>query len=207
MNTNWNDKDTKFHPDSALDFLPVEHMRELQLQRLKAVVRLAYDRVKLVRERMDERGVKPSDIRSLKDIALLPFMQKTDLRDTYPYGLFAVDMSEVIRLHASSGTTGKPIVVGYTAEDLAVWESTVRRALLMYGVRRGDIVQVSYGYGLFTGGLGAHGGAQSLGCTVVPASGGNTERQVMLLKDFGVTAMACTPSYFIHVIEQAQKMG
>lgn len=207
MNTNWNDKDTKFHPDSALDFLPVEHMRELQLQRLKAVVRLAYDRVKLVRERMDERGVKPSDIRSLKDIALLPFMQKTDLRDTYPYGLFAVDMSEVIRLHASSGTTGKPIVVGYTAEDLAVWESTVRRALLMYGVRRGDIVQVSYGYGLFTGGLGAHGGAQSLGCTVVPASGGNTERQVMLLKDFGVTAMACTPSYFIHVVEQAQKMG
>lgn len=207
MNTNWNDKDTKFHPDSALDFLPVEHMRELQLQRLQAVVRLAYDRVKLVRERMDERGVKPSDIRSLKDIALLPFMQKTDLRDTYPYGLFAVDMSEVIRLHASSGTTGKPIVVGYTAEDLAVWESTVRRALLMYGVRRGDIVQVSYGYGLFTGGLGAHGGAQSLGCTVVPASGGNTERQVMLLKDFGVTAMACTPSYFIHVIEQAQKMG
>lgn len=207
MNTNWNDKDTKFHPDSALDFLPVEHMRELQLQRLKAVVRLAYDRVKLVRERMDERGVKPSDIRTLKDIALLPFMQKTDLRDTYPYGLFAVDMSEVIRLHASSGTTGKPIVVGYTAEDLAVWESTVRRALLMYGVRRGDIVQVSYGYGLFTGGLGAHGGAQSLGCTVVPASGGNTERQVMLLKDFGVTAMACTPSYFIHVVEQAQKMG
>lgn len=207
MNTNWNDKNTKFHPDSALDFLPVEHMRELQLQRLQAVVRLAYDRVKLVRERMDERGVKPSDIRSLKDIALLPFMQKTDLRDTYPYGLFAVDMSEVIRLHASSGTTGKPIVVGYTAEDLAVWESTVRRALLMYGVRRGDIVQVSYGYGLFTGGLGAHGGAQSLGCTVVPASGGNTERQVMLLKDFGVTAMACTPSYFIHVIEQAQKMG
>lgn len=207
MNTNWNDKNTKFHPDSALDFLPVEHMRELQLQRLQAVVRLAYDRVKLVRERMDERGVKPSDIRSLKDIALLPFMQKTDLRDTYPYGLFAVDMSEVIRLHASSGTTGKPIVVGYTAEDLAVWESTVRRALLMYGVRRGDIVQVSYGYGLFTGGLGAHGGAQSLGCTVVPASGGNTERQVMLLKDFGVTAMACTPSYFIHVVEQAQKMG
>lgn len=207
MNTNWNDKNTKFHPDSALDFLPVGHMRELQLQRLQAVVRLAYDKVKLVRERMDKKGVKPSDIRTLKDIALLPFMQKTDLRDTYPYGLFAVDMSEVIRLHASSGTTGKPIVVGYTAEDLAVWESTVRRALLMYGVRRGDIVQVSYGYGLFTGGLGAHGGAQSLGCTVVPASGGNTERQVMLLKDFGVTAMACTPSYFIHVIEQAQKMG
>lgn len=207
MNTNWNDKNTKFHPDSALDFLPVGHMRELQLQRLQAVVKLAYDRVKLVRERMDKKGVKPSDIRTLKDISLLPFMQKTDLRDTYPYGLFAVDMSEVIRLHASSGTTGKPIVVGYTAEDLAVWESTVRRALLMYGVRRGDIVQVSYGYGLFTGGLGAHGGAQSLGCTVVPASGGNTERQVMLLKDFGVTAMACTPSYFIHVIEQAQKMG
>lgn len=207
MNTNWNDKNTKFHPDSALDFLPVGHMRELQLQRLQAVVRLAYDKVKLVRERMDKKGVKPEDIHSLKDIALLPFMQKTDLRDTYPYGLFAVDMSEVIRLHASSGTTGKPIVVGYTAEDLAVWESTVRRALLMYGVRRGDIVQVSYGYGLFTGGLGAHGGAQSLGCTVVPASGGNTERQVMLLKDFGVTAMACTPSYFIHVVEQAQKMG
>lgn len=204
---NWNDKTTRFHPDSALDFLPHGHLRELQLQRLQAIVRLAYGRVPLVRERMDERGVKPSDIVSLSDISRLPFMQKTDLRDTYPYGLFAADMSDIVRLHASSGTTGKPIVVAYTAEDMEVWKSTVRRALLMFGVRSGDILQVSFGYGLFTGGLGLHGGGESLGCTVVPASGGNTERQIMLMKDFGVTAAACTPSYFIHLIECAQKMG
>lgn len=207
MSCSWNDKASKFDTQSAVDFLPKEQLAALQLQRLQAIVALAYERVALVKERMDERGVKPSDIKSMKDIALLPFMQKTDLRDTYPYGLFAVDICEVVRLHASSGTTGKPIVVGYTAEDMNVWTSTVRRALSMFGLRAGDVLQNSFGYGLFTGGLGLHSGAESLGCAVVPASGGNTDRQLMLLKDFGVTAISCTPSYFIHLIEGAQKVG
>lgn len=204
---NWNDKEENFHPASANDFLPQKQLKALQLQRLRAIVALAYDRVELVRGRMDEQSVKPSDIRSLEDIAKLPFMEKSDLRDTYPYGLFAVDMNEVVRLHASSGTTGKPIVVGYTKDDMNVWSSTVARALTMYGVRSNDILQVSFGYGLFTGGLGLHSGAEMLGCTVVPASGGNSDRQLMLLKDFGVTAISCTPSYFIHLIEEAQKLG
>jgi Coenzyme F390 synthetase len=206
-NCNWNDTEACFHPTSAVDFLPQAQLRELQLQRLRAIVSLAYDNVEFVRNRMDERGVKPSDIKELKDIAKLPFMQKNDLRDTYPYGLFAVPMSEIVRLHASSGTTGKPIVVGYTAEDMDVWTSTVARSLIMFGIRRGDILQNSFGYGLFTGGLGLHSGAESLGCTVVPVSGGNSERQLMLLKDFGVTAISCTPSYFIHLIEESQKLG
>ena len=167
----------------------------------------AYKNVELIRSRMDEMNVKPSDIKSIKDISKLPFMQKSDLRDTYPFGLFAVGMDEVIRLHASSGTTGKPIVVGYTQDDLNVWESTVRRSMLAFGLSNKDILQNSFGYGLFTGGMGLHGGAQSLGCAVVPASGGNTERQVMLIKDFGATAISCTPSYFVHIIEVAQKMG
>jgi len=207
MNHHWNDNDATFHPDSAMDFLPRAHLREVQVQRLRAIVALAYEHVPLLRERMTTADVKPADIRTLEDITRLPFMEKSDLRDTYPYGLFAVPMSEIVRLHASSGTTGKPIVVGYTHDDMDVWQSTVRRALLMYGLHRGDILQNSYGYGLFTGGLGLHSGAESLGCTVVPVSGGNTERQIMLLRDFGVTAISCTPSYFIHLIEEAQKLG
>ena len=203
----WNDREANFDPVCAVDFLPKECMRALQLQRLQAIVALAYDRVALVRSRMDERGVKPSDIRGLEDISRLPFMQKSDLRDTYPYGLFAVETSEIVRLHASSGTTGKPIVVAYTADDMDVWAGTVERALIMFGVRRGDILQNSFGYGLFTGGLGLHGGAEKLGCTVVPVSGGNSERQLMLMKDFGVTAISCTPSYFIHLIEESHKLG
>ena len=203
----WNDTAAHFHPASAIDYLSLPRLRELQLQRLRAIVSLAHDRVPLVRQRMDARGVKPADIRELADISKLPFMEKTDLRDTYPYGLFAVDMSEVVRLHASSGTTGKPIVVGYTAEDMQVWNEVIARALIMYGLRKGDILQNSFGYGLFTGGLGLHGGAETLGCTVVPVSGGNSERQIMFLKDFGVTAISCTPSYFIHLIEEAKKLN
>ena len=151
--------------------------------------------------------MKPEDIQSLEDIAKLPFMIKTDLRDTYPYGLFACPMKDIVRLHASSGTTGKPIVVGYTQKDLDVWSNTAARAFAACGVTADDVGQVSYGYGLFTGGLGAHYALETLGATVVPASGGNTERQIMLLKDFGVTVMACTPSYFTHLIEVAEKMG
>ena len=171
------------------------------------MVSLAYANVPLFRERMDEQSTRPEDITDIGDISKLPFMDKTDLRNTYPYGLFAVPMSDVVRVHASSGTTGKPIVVGYTREDMDVWVSTVRRALIMYGMHKGDILQNAYGYGLFTGGLGLHYGAESLGCAVVPASGGNTERQIMMLQDFGVTAISCTPSYFIHLIEEANKRG
>ena len=191
----------------AADFMEVGHLRELQLARLRNIVKHAYANVPLFRSRLDERGVRPEHIKTLKDIALLPFFKKTDLRDTYPFGLFAVPMSEVVRLHASSGTTGKPIVVGYTREDLAVWSEVMGRAMSGAGLTKHDIVQVAYGYGLFTGGLGAHCGVEEIGATVVPASVGNTQRQVMLIRDFGVTGICCTPSYFVHLIEQANAVG
>ncbi len=203
----WNDLEGTFFPESALDYMPEARLREVQLQRLKAVTTLAYEKVPLFRDRMDAKGVKPADIRTLTDVRLLPFSVKTDLRDTYPYGLFAVPMSEVVRLHASSGTTGKPIVVGYTAQDMEVWKQVIMRTLYAAGYSRGDIVQNMYGYGLFTGGLGLHGGLEGIGATVIPISGGNSERQIMVMKDFGVTGICCTPSYFIHLIEVAQKMG
>ena len=192
---------------SALDFVRQDYLRELQLERLRKVVQHAYDHVELFRRRMEERKLVPADIRSLADIAKLPFMVKADLRDTYPFGLFAVPMSEVVRLHASSGTTGKPIVVGYTRSDLEVWMEVVKRAMASCGLNRADVIQVSYGYGLFTGGLGAHYGAEALGATVVPTSGGNTKRQIMLMRDFGTTAICCTPSYFNFMIEQAAAEG
>ena len=203
----WNDLQGTFFPESALDYMPASRLREVQLQRLKAAVTLAYDKVKLFRNRMDAKGLVPADVRTLADAANLPFMIKADLRDTYPYGLFAVPMSEVVRLHASSGTTGKPIVVGYTAQDMEVWKQVIMRSLYAAGFSRGDIVQNMYGYGLFTGGLGLHGGLEGIGASVIPISGGNSERQVMVMKDFGVTAVCSTPSYFIHLIEVAQKMG
>ena len=203
----WNDLEGTFFPESALDFMPVERLREVQLQRLKAVTALAYDRVPLFHERMEAKGATPLDVRRLEDVRLLPFTVKNDLRDTYPYGLFAAPMSEVVRLHASSGTTGKPIVVGYTAPDMEVWRQVIMRSLYAAGYARGDIVQNMYGYGLFTGGLGLHGGLEAIGATVIPISGGNSERQIMVMKDFGVTAVCCTPSYFVHLIEIAQKLG
>jgi phenylacetate-CoA ligase len=196
-----------FEPVSAPDFLPVPQLRDLQLQRLQATVQRAYDHVALFRKRMDERGLTPRDIQTLADIAKLPFTVKNDLRDTYPFGLFASPMKEIVRLHASSGTTGKPIVVAYTREDLAVWTNVVVRGLLACGLHKDDIIQVAYGYGLFTGGLGAHYGAEALGATVVPISAGNTPRQLMLMKDFGTTAICCTPSYFLHLIDQAPEVG
>jgi phenylacetate-CoA ligase len=156
---------------------------------------------------MEVRKVTPASIAGLADIARLPFTVKADLRDTYPYGLFASPMEEIVRLHASSGTTGKPIVVGYTRPDLQVWTEVMVRAFAAAGVHRGDVVQNAYGYGLFTGGLGAHYGAEELGATVIPISGGNTERQLMVLQDFGVTAICCTPSYFLHLLERAKEMG
>jgi phenylacetate-CoA ligase len=198
---------TEHHPISAPDFMPVNELRATQLSRLQRTVQQAYDHVPLFHRRLDERGLKPADVRSLEDVRRLPFTVKADLRDTYPYGLFAAPMKEIVRLHASSGTTGKPIVVAYTQDDIRVWTETIMRSLVSCGLHAGDIVQNAYGYGLFTGGLGAHYGAEALGATVIPISGGNTERQLMVMKDFGVTAICCTPSYFLHLIDQSQQMG
>jgi len=196
-----------FQPVSALDYVPRPELEGLQLSRMRAVVQRAYDRVKLFRSRMEERGLTPADMRSLADVAKLPFTVKTDLRDTYPFGLFASPLKEVVRLHASSGTTGKPIVVAYTQADLDVWSSVMVRAFAACGLHEGDVVQNAYGYGLFTGGLGAHYGAEKLGATVIPVSGGNTERQLMVMCDFEVTAICCTPTYFLHLIDRASTMG
>jgi len=197
----------RFHPVSAPDYLPVHLLRDLQLSRLQATVRRAFDHVALVHERMKAQGVQPDDIQSLDDLTRLPFTVKADLRDTYPYGLFACPLSDVVRLHASSGTTGKPIVVAYTQDDLNVWTSVMARALASYGIHRGDIFQNAHGYGLFTGGLGFHYGLEALGATVIPISGGNTDRQVMIMKDFKVTSICATPSYFVHMLERAAEMG
>ncbi len=202
----WNYSPGGFHPESAPDFLPCPQLRDLQLARLRATVQNAWDHVELFRRRLQERGLKPADVRALADLAHLPFTLKTDLRDTYPFGMFARPMTDIVRLHASSGTTGKPIVVAYTQADLDVWASVMVRSFAAAGVHRGDIVQNAYGYGLFTGGLGAHYGAEALGATVIPISGGNTDRQLMLLRDFGVTAICCTPSYMVHLLERAQEM-
>jgi phenylacetate-CoA ligase len=196
-----------FHPVSAPDFLPREQLCDLQLQRLKTTVRHAYDRVALFRKRMDERNMTPADVRSLDDVAELPFTVKTDLRDTYPFGLFATPLEDIVRLHASTGTTGKPIVVAYTRDDIQVWSNVMMRSFAACGLHAGDIIQNAYGYGLFTGGLGAHYGAEALGATVIPISGGNTQRQLTVMVDFGTTAICCTPSYFLHIIDQAQELG
>jgi phenylacetate-CoA ligase len=198
---------SSYHPASAPDFVPVPLLRNLQLQRLQSIVQRAWDRVELFRARLLDLDMEPRDIRCLEDIARLPFTTKTDLRDTYPFGLFASPMHEIVRLHASSGTTGKPIVVAYTKEDVDVWTSVMVRSFAACGLSHGDVVQNAYGYGLFTGGLGAHYGAEGLGATVIPISGGNTDRQIMVMKDFGVTALCSTPSYFLHMVERAAELG
>jgi len=198
---------TGCHPASVPDYTPVPQLRDLQLQRMKAVVARAWQHVELFQSRLADRGLAPGDIRALDDVAKLPFTEKRDLRDTYPFGLFASPMKDVVRLHVSSGTTGKPIVVAYTKEDVDVWTSVLVRSLAGCGLHHGDIVQNAYGYGLFTGGLGAHYGAEALGATVVPTSGGNADRQIMLMKDFGVTAICCTPTYFLHLIDRAAELG
>ncbi|MGA3057264.1 MAG: phenylacetate--CoA ligase [Candidatus Limnocylindrales bacterium] len=202
----WNDPPGGFHPVSAPDYLPRPQLEGVQLQRLQSVVTRAYDRVALYRTRMDERGLTPVSIASLAEIARLPFTVKTDLRDTYPFGLFASPMEEIVRLHASSGTTGKPIVVAYTQADLDVWTEVMVRSFAACGIHRGDVIQNAYGYGLFTGGLGMHYGGEAMGATVIPISGGNTERQLMVMQDFGVTVICCTPSYFLHLLEAAKEM-
>ena len=187
--------------------LPRPELERLQAERLRRVVRYVYERVQPYRERMREAGVSPEDVRHREDVAKLPFMTKRDFRDHYPYGLFAVPLDRVLRIHASSGTTGKPTVVGYTRHDLDVWAEVCARCLAASGARPGDVFQNAYGYGLFTGGLGMHAGAERMGLVVVPASGGNTERQILLLQDFGPKVLACTPSYALTLAEALEARG
>jgi len=184
-----------------------QEMRALQSERLIKLVNHVYNNVAFYRKRMDETGVKPSDIQSIDDIVKLPFTYKTDLRDNYPFGLFAVPMKDIVRVHASSGTTGKPTTVGYTKNDIENWREVVARCLTMAGIGADDIMQISYGYGLFTGGLGVHYGAETTGCSVVPISGGNTRRQLQLMSDFGSTVLACTPSYALHLADALAENG
>ena len=187
--------------------MPVDDIKELQKERLIKTVNHVYKNVPYYAQMMDKAGVKPEDIKELKDLAKLPFTCKQDLRDTYPYGLFAVPLEDVIRLHASSGTTGKQIVVGYTQNDIDVWNEIVARQLCAIGTTKSDKVHVSYGYGLFTGGLGLHGGSQKLGAVTIPVSSGNTARQITIMQDFGSNILCCTPSYAAYIGEAIKEAG
>jgi phenylacetate-CoA ligase len=184
-----------------------DEMTALQSARLVKQVNHVYHNVEFYRKKMQEVGLEPGDIRGLEDIEKLPFTTKADLRDNYPFGLFAVPKSEIVRIHASSGTTGKATVVGYTRRDLDTWSESVARCITMAGLGRNDTIQVAYGYGLFTGGLGAHYGAECVGATVVPQSTGNTKKLVTMMNDFGVTGIMCTPSYLLHIAEVIREMG
>ena len=194
-----------FQPE--IETLPIVQLRQLQSTRLQEQVAYCYTRIPFYKALLDAAGVAPKDIRSIEDIHLLPFMKKMHLRDNYPFGLFAVPKEEVARVHCSSGTTGKPTVVGYTAEDLSIFADTIARSLAAAGCRAGMLLQNAYGYGLFTGGLGLHYGAERLGMTVLPISSGMTDRQLMLLQDFGTDAICCTPSYALTLAEAAAKHG
>ena len=189
------------------EMLPREELRELQLMRLRNLCERVYANVPHYRKAFDAAGVHPSDVRSLADIAKLPFTEKQDLRNGYPFGMFAVPRDVIVRLHASSGTTGKSTVVGYTRRDLDVWAECMARSMRAAGMTSRDLLHNAYGYGLFTGGLGAHYGAEKLGATVIPVSGGATKRQAQLLRDFGATAVCCTPSYILFLYEAAMEMG
>ncbi len=193
--------------DRARECAPREEVRALQLEKLKAQVAWTYDRVAWYRERMDALGVAPGDIHSLDDVRKLPFTDKSVLRDTFPYGLFAVPLNEVVELHASSGTTGKPIVVGYNAHDMDVWSDCIARLAQMAGVVPGDRVQMAFGYGMFTGGFGLHYGCQKLGCMMIPAGSGNTERHIAMIGDYGTTVLIATPSYALHMCEVGERLG
>lgn len=193
--------------DQEKECMPREHLEDLQLRRLKEAVYRVYAFVPAYKAKFDAAGIKPDDINTLDDLKRLPFTTKQDLRDNYPFSLFAVPMSEVVRIHSSSGTTGKPTVVGYTRKDIDMWADLMARALTSAGGTKRSVVQVSYGYGLFTGGLGAHYGAERIGASVIPSSGGNTKRQIMLMQDFGSTLLACTPSYALFMAEVMEDMG
>ncbi|MEU1198048.1 phenylacetate--CoA ligase PaaK [Streptomyces sp. NPDC005813] len=187
--------------------MPREEVEALQLSRLRRTLRHAYDNVELYREKFDKAGVTPDDCRTLQDLARFPFTTKADLRDTYPFGMFAVPMSDVRRVHASSGTTGRPTVVGYTEKDISTWADVIARSIRAAGGRPGHKVHISYGYGLFTGGLGAHYGAERAGCTVIPASGGMTARQVQIIQDFQPEIIMVTPSYMLTMLDEFERQG
>jgi phenylacetate-CoA ligase len=187
--------------------LGIDELRTLQLERLKETVRRAYDHVPHYRRALDTAGLHPDDVRELADLSRLPFTTKADLRANYPFGMFAVPREQLIRIHASSGTTGRPTVVGYTEQDVSLWSDVVARSIRAAGGRRGDLIHVAYGYGLFTGGLGAHYGAERLGCTVIPVSGGMTERQVQLIEDFRPRIIMVTPSYFLAIVDEMERQG
>ena len=193
--------------DKKHETMSRDEMRALQLGRLKEIVKYAYERVPFYKKKYDEAGVRPSDIKTLDDIRRLPFVTKADLRENYPYGLLAVPVSELARIHASSGTSGKPTVVAYTKEDMEDWTECVARLVVAAGGRSDDIVQICFGYGLFTGALGLHQGWERIGAAVIPASTGNSERQLMLMKDLGATAIVATPSYALHLAEVMEKSG
>lgn len=193
--------------DKAAECMSRDQLTALQSERLVKLVERVYNNVPYYKAKMDAIGLLPGDIKSIEDLPKLPYTYKQDLRDTYPYGLFACDMDDVVRLHASSGTTGKQIVVGYTKEDLDLWDNLVARCMTMAGLDKSSVIQVSYGYGLFTGGLGANGGSQKIGAITVPASTGNTKRQINCIVDFGVTAICCTPSYALFIAETMEEMG
>lgn len=193
--------------DETKEQMTREQMRELQSKHLIETVERVYHNVAFYRKKMHALGIEPGDIQGIEDLSKLPFTTKQDLRDNYPYGLFAVPQNEIVRLHASSGTTGHPIVVGYTRKDITNWSEMVARCLYSYGVSKDDIVQVAYGYGLFTGGMGMHYGVEKIGATVIPISGGNTKKQIQIMKDFGSTVLACTPSYALYLAETMDEMG
>lgn len=193
--------------NEEFETLPRPALEALQLKRLKAMVERVYSRVPFYRQSLDKAGIKPEQITSLADLQRLPFTYKQDMRDSYPYGLFAAKMEDIVRIHASSGTTGKPTVVGYTRKDIDTWSELMARSFVAAGAHKGDIIHNSYGYGLFTGGLGAHYGAEKLGASVIPMSGGNTKKQIMIMKDFGSTVLTCTPSYSLYMAEAAREEG
>ncbi len=189
----------------AIETASIDELRSVQFERMQKTLRHAYQHSPAYQKKFDEAGVHPDDFKQLEDLAKFPFTTKKDLRDNYPFGMFAVPQEQIVRVHASSGTTGQPTVVGYTQQDIHLWADVVARSLRAAGLTAKDVIQVSYGYGLFTGGLGAHYGAERLGATVIPMSGGQTERQVRLIQDFKPTALMVTPSYCLNIIEGLEK--
>ena len=192
---------------SKEETLPREEIRKIQLERLQETVSRVYEKVEPYRKKMDEAGIKPEDIKSLDDLKRLPFVTKQDMRDNYPFGLFAVPKTDLVRIHASSGTTGKPTVVGYTQGDLDTWTECVSRIACMGGAAKDDVAQICFGYGMFTGALGLHYGLEKVGATIIPSSTGNSEKQIMYMKDFGATLLVATPSYALRLAEVAREMG
>ncbi|CAG0946987.1 partial phenylacetate-CoA ligase, partial [Anaerolineae bacterium] len=200
-------KQTPMIWNKEAETMPRKELEKLQLQRLQQTVELVYNKVPFYKQAFDGKGIKPADIKSLQDLVKLPFTSKQDLRDNYPFGLLTVPLEKIVRLHASSGTTGKPTVGPYTARDLDIWGETMARVYTAAGATSSDVVHNAYGYGLFTGGLGFHLGAERIGAAVVPVSGGLSKRQIMLMEDFGATILTCTPSYSLVLAETAIEMG